>query len=103
MLASLWYALAAFGTLNLLFWAYFQPSTRVYVSAGFSGATFLVLALTAPNVETLSTELGETIATPIPVTVQLLVGMLGALSLAVVWLFHAGLYPPEANTEDDFE
>lgn len=94
MLELRWMALGVFAVGAMVVWAVILPDRRVTLTASLSFIGFAVMALTAPGVERI-TETGATVAAPVSEPVQLLVGILAFLSLAVVFLYRFDEYPPE--------
>lgn len=94
-----WLALGVLATGAMVFWAYLLPDRRVYLTAGLSAIGYVAMALTAPGVERV-TEAGETVAAPVSVTIQLIAGLLGVLSLVVIFLYRLGEYPPPEEQID---
>jgi len=99
MWLQLWLALGSFAMTMTLFWGWWSPTKRVYFSAGFGALAWLTMAWTAPGVERM-TDAGETVSAGIGLPVQLFAGLLGVLSLAVVFLYRFNEYPP--TEADDY-
>ena len=95
-----WLSLGVFATLMLLVWLLVQPRKRVYFTAGFSGLAYGIMALSAPGVTTV-TQTGTTVAKPVDPAIQFFVGVLSFLSIAVVFLYRWGLYPPEDSIANE--
>jgi len=93
MFLVMWVALGAFALLMTLFWAFWSPDERVYFSAGFGGLAWLTMAWMAPGVERM-TDAGEVIGAEIGLPIQMLTGLLGVLSLVVLFLYRFDEYPP---------
>ena len=98
MLLTYWLVLGVFGSAMLLLWIWLLPRKRVYFSAGMSAVSFALMAISAPDVEKLSQN-GDIVDAPVPVTVQLLLGLLALLSLTVLVLYRLDEYPPPQEQE----
>lgn len=88
-----WLGLAAYAFAMTVVYLVVQPEERIYATAGTGAVAWLMVALTAPGVERM-TESGAIVDVPAGLIVQLFAAILGALSLLVVFLYRAGLYPP---------
>lgn len=100
MLQIYWFALAAFATLCTWTWLVVEPEEKVYFTAGLGAAAWTFLALTARGVER-SLEAGGMEPADAGVIVQLFIGILALLSLLVIVLYRAGLYPPPDDEAPD--
>lgn len=98
MLETYWLALAIYAFAMTIVYLVVLPEERVYFSAGTAGAAWIFAALTAPTVERL-TETGDVVAAAPGTVVQLFAAVLGLLSLLVVFLYRAGLYPPPDDND----
>jgi tetrahydromethanopterin S-methyltransferase subunit C len=90
---STWLAVGVLATLSMTSWALLYPEERVYLTAGTSAIGYLTMAWTAPGVQRV-TQSGVTVDAPVSVVVQLIAGLLGVLSVVVLFLYRLGEYPP---------
>lgn len=98
MMLVYWLLLGVFGSAMLLLWIWLMPRKRVYFSAGMSAVAFALMAISGPSVERL-TQTGDVVDAPVPVTIQLLLGLLALLSLTTLILYRLDEYPPPQDQE----
>lgn len=98
MLLANWHALGLFAVIMTLFWAAFMPTKRVYLTSGFSGGAWAIMAFTARDL-TRVTNNGVELSVEEP-ALQMFSAALAVLSFLVLILYRFGAYPPESEPAD---